>query len=110
MGSFLKVYWTTLPPPGNPQNDSAPAKIIAIAHETRNLNVLQESSSLPVNKSFSSGQEICFSIRPSLGGRKGWKIMPEAGGDAIEDPGITFNKFPEIVLCCYHRLLQNFLE
>ena len=59
---------------------------------------LQESPSLPMNKSFSSGQEICFSIRPSLGGRKGWKIMPEAGGDAIEDPGITLTNVLKIIL------------
>ena len=62
------------------------------------LIILQESPSLPLNKSFSSGQEICFSIRPSLGGRKGWKIMPEAGGDAIEDPGITFTNVLKIIL------------
>ena len=30
--------------------------------------------------------EVSFAVRPSLGARKGWKIMPEAGGDAIEDP------------------------
>ena len=41
---------------------------------------------MSVNRSFYSGQELSFTIRPSLGGRKGWKIMPEAGGESIEDP------------------------
>ena len=40
---------------------------------------------IPVNKVMMSG-EVSFAVRPSLGARKGWKIMPEAGGDAIEDP------------------------
>ena len=31
----------------------------------------------------SNGSEMSFSIKPSVGGRKGWKIMPEeASGDA----------------------------
>jgi hypothetical protein len=45
-----------------------------------------KESCLPINRSFSSGQELSFTIKPSLGGRKGWKIMPEAGGDSIDDP------------------------
>merc|ERR1719211_502942 len=40
---------------------------------------------IPINKMMISG-EVSFAIRPSLGARKGWKIMPESGGDAIEDP------------------------
>ena len=40
---------------------------------------------IPINKMVISG-EVSFAIRPSLGARKGWKIMPEAGGDAIDDP------------------------
>jgi len=40
---------------------------------------------IPINKLIISG-EVSFAIRPSLGARKGWKIMPENGGDAIEDP------------------------
>jgi hypothetical protein len=42
---------------------------------------------------FSSlGHEMSFSIKPSVGGRKGWKIMPieeggvAAGGDSSENP------------------------
>ena len=40
---------------------------------------------IPINKMVISG-EVSFAIKPSLGARKGWKIMPETGGDAIEDP------------------------
>ena len=40
---------------------------------------------IPINKLVISG-EVSFAIRPSLGARKGWKIMPEGGGDAIDDP------------------------
>ena len=42
-----------------------------------------EESALPVNKAVVHG-ELSFTIRPSIGGRKGWKIMPEDDG-AIED-------------------------
>ena len=38
--------------------------------------------------SLPKGVEVCFSIRPSLGARKGWKIMPEDGSDEITDPQI----------------------
>ena len=31
------------------------------------------------------GQELKFSIKPSVGGRKGWKIMP-ANQDNLEEP------------------------
>jgi hypothetical protein len=30
-------------------------------------------------------KEMIFYVRPSLGGRKGWKIMPESG-EEIDDP------------------------
>ena len=36
-----------------------------------------------------TGSELSFSIKPSVGGRKGWKIMPESGGAEPEtDPEI----------------------
>ena len=35
-----------------------------------------------------TGSELSFSIKPSVGGRKGWKIMPESGGEPETDPEI----------------------
>jgi len=41
---------------------------------------------LPINQRPMTG-ELSFAVRPALGGRKGWMIMPDNGGGTEEDGG-----------------------
>ena len=63
---------------------------------------------IPINKMMISG-EVSFAIRPSLGARKGWKIMPESGGDASEDPEILKRVVDMIkdMECCGHTVPER---
>ena len=63
---------------------------------------------LPINKMMISG-EVSFAIKPSLGGRKGWKIMPEAGGDSIQDPELLQRVVDMIkdMECCGHAIPER---
>lgn len=63
---------------------------------------------IPINKMVISG-EVSFAIRPSLGAKKGWKIMPESGADTTDDPELLKRVVDMIkdMECCGHTVPER---
>ena len=65
------------------------SKSVFSGYAPKLLSYLQTPGGTPLRcgtpTSSKPGQELKFSIKPSVGGRKGWKIMP-ANQDNLEEP------------------------